>query len=67
MLTHFAAPAADVYGKKKKLNESVNESERIILVNELKMNESLERIKISTTKMHVNFKPKTPSDYYTKI
>jgi hypothetical protein len=35
--------------KKLLLNESVNDSERIISVNELKMNESLERIKISIT------------------
>ncbi len=33
--------------KKWSLNESVNEFERIILVNKLKMNESLERIKVS--------------------
>jgi len=42
-----------MYMEKKKLNESVNESERITLVNELKMNESLKRIKISTTSLSV--------------
>ncbi len=40
---------SDIAEGRRETEESVNESERIIVVNELKMNESLERIKISIT------------------